>query len=652
MANSQYKAEVERRLNQGDDVNKERNRIITILQEDLERRNASTPYFRNAGLLEYTDVSIGQFIGHREKPDWKKDYQYNLFDPITRDKVMAILSKAGGLYEAQFFSTNKRLARVSELVVTVLDGFYKDSSKKLKEREKNKLLMLDALTMPKAIWYEGWRHQKRTIRDIEERDEHGDISKTKEKKVVHYNGPWGEAVDVRDFIPGSLRIRDVQEQSRIAWAPKMQLDDFRREFPASRFPEAARVVPYNLIFDSGLQDYVVQQDMKEKEVEVIRFFEKWEDKATIIANGIVISKPNSPMPFAHKDYPFAWAGFEELSSRFIYDMPLTMKLLDMQDMNNEVLNLTLDMVWRALNEVVLVTEGDGINDDTLYGGGLVEVNDAKNFQKLEFGSAFGFNSATSMIDRAKRSIESSAIDAYSSGQAQGKETAHAVMVARQAALEITTLFLGNMEDLERDKAMLRVKNQLDRYHRPIEWAERIGSDLTKKAIPVFREITVRDARLENGKRGTVNISITNKPRPKEELDELNVENDKELSQTIDIKPEFIREIDFDVDIVGNSSIKRSKAQEVAESRAFLKDAASLPDLFNVKHAAEDYVRKLGKRTDEALAQPKGDGDPIADMLAQMGQQKGRGGRGAPQPTPSPAQEFAPDSIEAVLNEAA
>jgi hypothetical protein len=629
---------------QSADVEKEKSRLLSLVHEDIQRRNQETTFFRNTDLKTYTEAAVGQFVGYRAKPEWKKDYQYNLFDPITRDKVMAIISKSAGLYEAQFFNSNKRLAKHSELITTILDAFYRDSNKQLNDREKNKMSMLAALITPKSIWYEGWKFQKRTIREIEERDEYGEILKTKEKKVIHYNGPWGELVPVEDFVPGSLKIRNMQEQPRVSWVTKMSKNEFDRFYPVSKYPEAAKVQSYGSLIEDGLTEFTVRNDIKEKEVEIIKVFEKWDDKYSCMANGVLLSKPNTPMPFAHKDYPFAWSGFEELYPWFVYDMPLSIKLMDMQDMNNEILNLTLDMVWRALNEVILVQDGDGINEDVLYGGGMVGVNDPKNFQKLDFGSSFAFQSASQMIDRAKRSIEGSSLDAPASGQSGSRNaTAREVLVAREAAMEITTLFLQNMESMEKAKAELRVKNQLDRYKNPIDWEKRIGKDLTEEAVAMFREISVKDGRLTNGKKGRVNINITEEPRPAGELDNLNIENDKELSQTIDVSPEFIRDITFDVEIVANSSMRRSKAQEVGEARAFLSDAATMPNVFNVKYAAEDYVKKLGKRVDEALVQEK-ETNPMEEMINKMR------GPGEGQEVPQGIAGVEQDSIADLLNQ--
>lgn len=638
------KDKIARKLKQSKAAELEKKRIIDIVSEDKQRRDQPSVFFRNEALSAYTEVGIGQFIGHRVKPEWKKDYQYNVFDPITRDKVMAILSKTAGLYEAQFFNTNKRLAKISETIATVLGAFYQDSTRRLNEKEKNKLTMLAALISPKAIWYEGWKYQKRTIRDIEERDNNGKITKVKKKDIVHYNGPWGELVQVEDFIPGSLRVRDIQEQPHLTWIPKMQMSEFRRKFPSTRFSEAEKVQPYGMLFANDFTDFTLRDDLKENEVEVLQFYEKWEDRMTIIANGVLLTTPDTnPMPFAHKDYPFVWGGFEELSPFFVYDMPLTIKLLDMQDVNNEVLNLTLDMVWRALNEVILVQDGDGINDDTLYGGGMVSVNDPKNFQKLEFGSSFGFQSASNVMDRVRRSIESSSLDAPTSGQSGTRSiTAREALIAREAALEITTLFLQNMEAMERDKARLRVKNQLDRYKRPVEWEERIGEDMTKTSMPIFRQISVRDARLDKGKRGTVNVNIVEEPRSAEELDNVNVVNDREMSQEIDITPEVIRAIDFDVEIVANSSVKKSKTMQTAEARSFLGDAAAMPDVLSVPYAAKEYVKALGKNTDEALVtKEKQPTNPMEQMMAAANSE-------AEKPTPAKS-PIEPDSIEQLLN---
>ena len=622
---------------QSEEVETEKNRLIRLVQDDKQRRDQETAFFRGTNLVQYTKVSKGQFIGHRAKPEWKKDYQYNVFDPITRDKVYAILSKSAGMYEAQFFNKNKRLAKYSETITTILGAFYTDSTQQLNEKEMNRLVGLNALTTPKTILFEGWRMQKRTIRDIEERDEEtGEPTKFSEKKVVHYNGPWSERVPVEDFIPGSLRIRNIQEQPRLTWVPKMSLEKFNREYPKSKYPEAAKVRSYGSLFDNDETEFTVRNDLKEDEVEVLKIFEKWDDRFSIIANGVLLTKVNNPMPFAHKEYPFVWGGFEELDSEFIYDMPLTIKLLDMQDMSNEVLNLSLDMVWRALNEVILVQGGDGINDDVLYGGGMVSVNDPKNFQKLEFGSSFGFNAANSVMNRARQSIESSSVDATQSGQSGSRQvTAREVLVARQAALEIASLFLQNMENMERDKARLRVMNQLDRYTKVSDWKKRVGEENTNEAVELFKEISVRNARLDKGKRGTANITITSAPRSTEELNNANIENDKEMSQTIDVTPEFIRDIDFDVEIVPNSSVKKSKIDEVNEARGFLSDAAAMPQVLSVDYAAKEYVKKLGKNEDEALV--KKAENPIQDLMKQAGQGEVK------------APEMKPDSIDSMLN---
>ena len=627
-----------RNFGQSQEIETEKSRLLRLVQDDKMRRDRETNFFRGASLAQYANAGRQQFIGHRRKPDWKKDYQYNLFDPITRDKVFAILSKSKGLYEAQFFNTNKRLAKFSETIATILGAFYKDSTTKLKEHEKNKMIGLSALTTPKAIWYEGWRLQKRSIREITERDEEtGEIKKTEPKKIIHYNGPWGELIPVEDFIPSSLRTRDIQEQTRLTWIPKMQIEEFRRRYPVSKYPEAAKVVSYNTLLDEDLTEFTVRNDLKENEVETPMIFEKWDDKASIIANGILITRIDNPMPFAHKDFPFVWGGFEELDPFFVYDMPLTIKLLDMQDMTNEVLNLTLDMVWRALNEVILTGAGDEINDDVLYGGGMVPVNDPKNFQKLEFGSAFGFNSANSVMNRAKQSIESASVDAIQGGQSGASNiTARQVLAAREAAIEITTLFLQNMEAMEKDKALLRVKNQLDRYKRPIDWKKIIGDKNTEEAVAMFREISVRGARLDGGKRGTAIVNITEEPRTKDELNKLNIENDKEMSQTIDVTPEFIRDIEFDVEVVPNSSVKRSKIQEINEARAFLSDAAAMPQVLNVAFAAKEYIKQLGKNEDEALV--KQQANPMQQMMEQM--------KGGEQKEPEPLPE---DNVEQLLN---
>jgi hypothetical protein len=634
----------DRSIKQSPEIERNKNELIRQIQEDKEKRDQTSVLFRGENLITYTDVAQAQFVGHRAKPSWKKDYQYNVFDPITRDKVMAIISKSGGMYEAQFYNTNKKLAGFSDTIATVLGAFYEDSRYNLQEVERNKELMLDALTTPKAIWFEGWRYQTRTVRDILERDpESGRVTKLSAKKKVHYNGPWGCTVPVKEIIPGSMKTRVLQDQPRFHWVRKMQLSDFQREFKG--YPMAQYVQPYQYVFDDGLSDILVSTDMRDNEVEVIYSFNKWDDKLTMIASGIQLTTNiDNPMPFAHKDYPFAWAGFEPLSNQFVYDMPLTIKILDMQDVNNEVLNLSLDMVHRALNEVILSTEGDAINDDELYGGSIIQVDNVKNFQKFEFGSPSGYNMANSVSDRVRKSIEGSSLDAPSSGQTASRPiTAREAVIAREAAVEIASYYLGNMEALEEQKALLRTQNQLDRYKLPTEWQEYVGEDNLKKFQAVYREFSVRDTRLDGGKRGTAHITITETPRDNEDVNKANNEDDKELSQTIDISPEFIRHIKPTVRIIANSSMKKSKAIEAAEARAWFQDAMAVPDVLDVRYAAERYAKVTGQNPDEALVQ---NDQPTPGM-------PGMGGPAAPKPgaqQKTPMQSLPMDGMDAVMNE--
>jgi len=92
------KTEDKKSFLQSPEIQKEKERIFHIVYEDKQRRDQETTFFRNATLSQYTEAGIGQFIGFRSKPEYKKGYQYNLFDPITRDKVMAIISKTAGMY--------------------------------------------------------------------------------------------------------------------------------------------------------------------------------------------------------------------------------------------------------------------------------------------------------------------------------------------------------------------------------------------------------------------------------------------------------------------------------------------------------------------------------------------------------------------------
>ena len=68
-----------------------------MFEKYREEKEQNVRFFNKGGLgrniYDYVKDSVDRMNEYKLKPDWKEDWQNNVFDPITRDKLIAILSK-------------------------------------------------------------------------------------------------------------------------------------------------------------------------------------------------------------------------------------------------------------------------------------------------------------------------------------------------------------------------------------------------------------------------------------------------------------------------------------------------------------------------------------------------------------------------------
>lgn len=573
-------------------------------------------------LIQYIDESEKRLNGNIEKPDYKDDWQSNLFDNITREKTISIVARlAAQRMRAKFFNDEGLDPTFANIISNLYEKAGRGKLGQGRDDEFTVLSMWEAISKGTVVREESYRYGKRKIKDGKPDQATG---KVKTKTIYEWEDVWSEIIPLEEFYPGDIRQMNIQKMPDCARGTEMSYTTFRQSY--SDYPEAEKVRPGKIAVTQNRTRYRVEDDVEGKMVLVIRYYNRITDSFDIVANGRLLTSLGNPLPYEHKQLPFNVGRFELLSNTFFYGMSLAFKLAAMQDMTNSIWNLSLDQLILALKTPIFNATGSDIDIDWLYPGAIVDLKRGTDINasirefKKDLGAFSASQSAISVIQGRISSLAGAGSEASGVAGAGRGRTAEEVATAREAALDIVGLFLRFMEWAEEDRAEQRAQIMLEKYAEPL------------KETGKLRKIIVDAVPLINGQFGKMYINLTDKPRQKTELDQANLAT-TDMSQIIDVKPKALRNFKYLIKIVPDSSVKDTEFRRRQESLKFFGIASQAPQIFNINDAALEVATAHGKDPNKALMQQKPQQGPtpeeeVAEILkgGQGGMAQGGGVR--------------------------
>jgi len=369
------------------------------------------------------------------KPDYKEDYQQNVFNGITNAKLMVYvaqnINQESRLQFKPLVGSNKVFHWFSKFFGEIYNYIFGIIINEKMEKLKR---ALSCLTFGTII-----------VRT--------DYNKKRDK----FSRP---IVDLRNYYFENVYNNTIQQPA----TERLVLE--WREF-VKRFDgwEDTDIVPkYDDVFSlSGENQFNISEHLLGDKVEILIDYDPDNKLYHITANGILITPTHSPFPKRWLDedgnaiMPFAMSKFELFATNFVYGRSLPDKLQNMQDIDNKLWNMTLDQLALTINAPLLVGMG---NDDIVAGNYLTpgsvwqldQPEKAKWLQGGEPGMA---------VFRAIEKIEGSLdrmsnIDPNQQGIAVGQRTATESKIAARSADVISGLFNFMMDDLEQQLAEISI----------------------------------------------------------------------------------------------------------------------------------------------------------------------------------------------------
>jgi len=620
-----------------------RTSVYKDIETMIERRGETYPHFNGEDgdrtLVQYINDSDLRLNGNTpsREAQGKEDWQSNLFNPVTRNKMKALIAGVAltvpqlkfeavnkrGLFSAARAEATRQLVRHSRMM------------------ENPQLTMFfeawEAAGKGTVIKCDGYLKTKYKRKFISSYDTvTGDI-KFEEREEIVDDRPVDLIVPLQEMYIWDFNIFDIQDQPKLAWVKHYDREALEMEF--GKYKNFKHVHDKDTIkrFDSTEQTYFLESWGKRVEdkddYEVIRFYNKFEDRYEIWVNGVPLLLAPLVWGKKRKMYPFSKTIFEPfVNGQFFYGKSFPSTIEGIQDIDNTLLNTILDKMFRSLTPPMLVglankdlldIETELVNQDN-----KIYVPDVNAVKPMPFNGVTSGEIA--MLQYVSRMGDLASLDANQSGIQGRGVTAREILVANENARKLKGIFFMFLEDLWVQKTRLRIINILMNYMRP-KYEKIIGPEGIEAMEPKI--YNVPDTELADGSIGTLGIQIAGKESEMLSVPEIEAREDAMAENGVNyklvaFKSDYLDEWDLDVNVVPESLAN----QEVSERRAVFTEkmqtgaaffpeyvASNKPKLFKefielYNEAASDYKEPAPPKPQGASLlgledQPQGDEQP-------------------------------------------
>jgi hypothetical protein len=595
-----------------------RTRVYKNVREMSELKNKSMPHFATGpdgerSFLDYVDMSekiLNGFTMSREASG-KEEWRSNLCDNITLAKMRAIAAGVGlKTPEMSFTAVNKNGMRSSvraDIFKNIVKTSYDNENPTLNTFNEVWHMMGHGVTFE----YEGYKTGGCMQEVIDSFDSvTGKVNTHMEYRKM--NGkPFSVLIGPQEFFWWTFKVRDIQDQPRLAWIQHFTKRELEMEF--SKYPnykyvkdkaEASKFSTLNesTYFTSEWQNRVGEND----DYEVIRYYSKADEGQEgkygyeVWTNGVPLLQ--SPLLWGDKEkkYPFAKQIANPFANtNFFVGMSFPGILEAYQDGKNAVLNTLIDKMYRAVDPLKLVglqnrdlfdIETEVVShDNTIY---VPDINAVKFLEHPSINAG-----ELQMLAILDRGIESESIDKSQQGISSAtQKTATQIQTEDARAREIKGSLFMFLEDLWLQKTRLRTEVILSHFLK-----DKAAQDTIKDKI-----ITIKDYSFGDGSRGTLDIYVAKSK--KDRLTQQDIEAREQAMEKqgiayklISMDVDFLNEWEYDFKIQPKSFEKGDAKVAEDDLMAEIQQLTTLFPEFFVANK-DKYLRELllihGKHQDE------------------------------------------------------
>ena len=218
----------------------------------------------------------------------------------------------------------------------------------------------DTLVYGIGVGEEYWKHEVVTEKHIDEFDlEKMEPKSWEEKETVTYDDVFFSSIPVWSFYwdPMADSLENARDCAKILTLTE---HDFEKKY--KKYPKSKKVASGG---DTHRPEWFKPLgNIEDHEIEVIHYYDKLNDLYLILANGVLLTPANNPIPYKHKDFPFVIGVDIMLPHSFVgMGEPKVMKSL--QEERDTLRNMRLDTTHLNIQTQYIVDDRLELDDEDL-----------------------------------------------------------------------------------------------------------------------------------------------------------------------------------------------------------------------------------------------------------------------------------------------
>lgn len=321
--------------------------------------------------------------------DPPENWQANVFVPMVMSTVLAILAEITSRRTRWKLLPNspddeEKVDTLMAITDYTMDKGNWDYESFKRDTEK--------LVYGTAVWKEIYREDRRVIRT---RKFTKDGEEVTSEDVREFNDVFGKQIPIRNFYIDD-QCTEIQNARDCAEKTVMDINEFRTRY--AKYKTSKKVRQWGFIkptiTESQINNippggdtnregiYLPTSEIKDKQVEVIEYYNKPEDQHIIMANGIIVME--EPNPYEHKQLPYALdVAIPRIGSPYGIGIP---QLLEgANEEINTIHNMMIDEGKLDINSPSVVGGMTTLDEDELQvrPGGVIPVEDVTQWKQVE-----------------------------------------------------------------------------------------------------------------------------------------------------------------------------------------------------------------------------------------------------------------------------
>lgn len=496
-----------------------RKSVYDDLDHMVAERERTYPHFNgeygDRTLVEYINDSNLRLNGNTptREAQGKEEWQNNLFNPITRVKMKAIIAGVAlsvpeqsykavnkdGIYSSQRAELTKQLVRHSRLKGNPqLDVFFE---------------AWQTAAEGTVVKFDGYLKQRGKRRFITSYDPATGKVEWKEEEVDTEDCAVDQLVQLSEFFIWDFHIYDVQDQPKVAWVQHYNKSTLEAEFGKyanfKHVHDKAEIQQFRFTAKTYFLDRWANRVEDHDDYEVIRYFNKLEDRYEIWCNGVPLLLAPLVWGKAKKMYPFSKTIFEPfVGQAFFYGKSFPSVIEGIQDVDNTLINSILDKMYRGLDPAMLIgLENKDIfdlEDELITQDNKIYVPNIQAVKPMPVPQVS--QSEIALLEYMAKQGDLASVDVSQQGQTGKGVTAREIVIADERARELKGIFYMFLEDLWLQKTRIRILTIRMHYMTP-KVQRVIGKDGLQKLKPMFTNFNVPDVEFSDGTMGTLGVQV-------------------------------------------------------------------------------------------------------------------------------------------------